>query len=40
MTGLRDVLIHEYFGIDNNLVWGTIKDNLPRVKEQLKKLLF
>jgi len=25
MAGMRDELIHEYFGVDNKLVWSTVK---------------
>ena len=28
ITGLRHVLVHEYFGIDSNLIWQIIKDDI------------
>lgn len=37
MAGMRDRLIHFYFGIDYNLVWETIKERLPRLIPLLKK---
>ncbi|TET61761.1 MAG: DUF86 domain-containing protein [Promethearchaeota archaeon] len=39
MAGMRDRLIHSYFGIDYKLVWATIKNSIPEVKELLKKIL-
>lgn len=39
MAGMRDKLIHFYFGIDYNLVWQTIKNRLPKVKAKIKKIL-
>lgn len=35
MAGMRDKLIHFYFGIDYNLVWQTIKKRLPELKKEL-----
>jgi uncharacterized protein with HEPN domain len=37
MAGMRDKLIHFYFGIDYNLVWQTIKNRLPAIKQELEK---
>jgi uncharacterized protein with HEPN domain len=39
MAGMRDKLIHFYFGIDYKLVWKTIKKRLPEVKLQIEKIL-
>jgi len=35
---LRDKLIHHYFGVDWDIVWDIIKNKLPHMKEQIKKL--
>lgn len=39
MAGMRDRLIHLYFGIKYELVWYTIKDVIPRIKPLLNKIL-
>ena len=39
MAGMRDKLIHEYFGIKPRVVWKTIKQDLPKVKPHLQSLL-
>lgn len=36
MAGMRDKLIHFYFGVDYKLVWTTIKKRLPEVKTKIK----
>ena len=39
MAGMRDRLIHAYFGIDYKLVWAAIKAEIPKLKPKLKKIL-
>jgi uncharacterized protein with HEPN domain len=39
MAGMRDKLIHFYFGIDYQLVWRTIRERLPQVKLEIQKIL-
>lgn len=39
MAGMRDKLIHFYFGIKYDLVWATIKDVIPEVKPLIRKIL-
>jgi uncharacterized protein with HEPN domain len=36
---MRNKLIHEYFGIDDEVVWKTVKENIPALKEQVEKIL-
>lgn len=35
IVGLRNLLIHEYFGVDTILIWDVITTNIPQLKEQL-----
>lgn len=36
IAGLRDKLIHHYFGVDWEIVWNVIKNKIPEIKECLK----
>lgn len=38
MTGMRDKLIHEYFGVSYSTVWETVKGDLPLLKESIREL--
>jgi uncharacterized protein with HEPN domain len=38
MTGMRDKLVHEYFGVSYSIVWETIKNDLAALKSQMKEL--
>ena len=39
MNGMRNVLVHEYFGVDIKIIWHAIKKNLPSLRKQLQLLL-
>lgn len=39
MIGLRNILIHEYFGVDSEIVWEIIKRDLPRTKPLILQML-
>ena len=39
IIGLRNLVIHEYFGIDDLTIWDVIKINLPELKEKILVLL-
>ncbi|MBI2722267.1 MAG: DUF86 domain-containing protein [Bacteroidetes bacterium] len=39
MAGLRDVLIHDYEGVDLSAVWQIIQINVPNLKMQIKKII-
>lgn len=37
--GMRDVLIHDYFGVNMERVWETANKDLPQLKEQISKII-
>ena len=39
IKGMRNKVIHEYFGIDEDILWKTIQEDLPVFKKQIAKLL-
>jgi len=39
IAGMRDILIHNYLGVDFEHVWKSIKDDLPKLKKQIKFIL-
>jgi len=39
IAGLRDVLIHAYFGVSLERIWVIVKDDLPDLKKKIKKIL-
>ncbi|MBC8420111.1 MAG: DUF86 domain-containing protein [Desulfobacterales bacterium] len=39
MAGMRDRLIHGYFGIDYFLVWETVEQDIPTLKSRIREIL-
>ncbi len=39
MAGVRDRLIHHYFGVNLDIVWQIVTDELPKVASQLESIL-
>lgn len=39
ISGTRDILIHEYFGVNLKRIWDTIQEDILPFKEQLKQIL-
>ena len=39
IAGMRDILIHSYFKVDLDLVWGILNDNIPKLKKFILEIL-
>jgi uncharacterized protein with HEPN domain len=38
ISGFRNILVHDYLGVDLDLIWQVIKQELPVLKKSLKAL--
>jgi uncharacterized protein with HEPN domain len=36
---MRDKMIHEYFGVNLNIVWEAVENNLPELKRIVEEIL-
>ena len=39
IVGLRHILVHEYFGIDAELIWQIVKTDIPNLKSKVEMIL-
>jgi len=39
MRDMRNILVHEYFGVDLSIVWNTIRNDLPILVQKLEAIL-
>jgi uncharacterized protein with HEPN domain len=39
MAGMRDRLIHGYFGVDNEILWKTVREFAPEARSEIKAIL-
>ena len=38
-AGLRDIVVHEYFGINEDIIWDVIRNKVPELEKEVKKIL-
>jgi uncharacterized protein with HEPN domain len=39
IAGMRDKIIHFYFGINLDIIWKTSQDNIPELKDKIKEII-
>jgi uncharacterized protein with HEPN domain len=39
MAGMRDKVIHSYFGVDRETVWLVVKDRIPAIRSMIQQVL-
>jgi uncharacterized protein with HEPN domain len=39
IAGLRDIVVHQYFGLDLELIWDVVKKDIPELKPKILKMM-
>jgi uncharacterized protein with HEPN domain len=39
IVGMRNILVHNYFGVDTEIVWSVVEKDIPQLKEHIKRIL-
>ena len=39
IAGMRDIIVHAYFGINLDTIWKVVKNDLPKLKKQIKEII-
>jgi uncharacterized protein with HEPN domain len=39
IIGMRNILVHDYFDVDQDIVWSVVEDDLPKLRRSLERIL-
>jgi len=39
LVGMRNIVIHQYFGVDMEVIWRTAQDDLPPLRAAVSRML-